>query len=317
MFKLIHTTEEGIKKIILTDTKAQSSVEVVPAAGAALHAFYICHAGERVNIIEGYKNENDFTENLESLGFRGLKLSPFSGRLKNKCYRFLNKEYTVNSYSLGGHALHGFLYKVPFTVTKTKVQPHSVFVEMEYQYKKEDIGYPFIYSCIVQYCLKKNNRLMITTRIKNKGKEKMPVTDGWHPYFALGSPIDELYLQIDSNKKVELNNELVPSGNIIKNKTFREPTKINQLHLDDCFMVKPEKNKPVCTLTNLNTGLQLQIIPGKGYPFLQIYTPPSRSSIAIENMSAVPNAFNNKMGLIILKPGEKKEFKTSFLVRTL
>lgn len=317
MFTITHTTEEGIKKIILTDTRAPSSVELIPSAGAALHAFYTRQGAGLFNIIEGYEDAVDIKENLEQLGFRGLKLSPFSGRLQNSSYRFKNKNYTVNSFKLGDHALHGFLYKVPFTITKTKVLPQSVYVEMEYKYKMEDSGYPFSYGCTVQYHLKKNNRLIITTKIKNTGKEKLPVTDGWHPYFTLGGKVDDLYLQIDCKKKVELSDALMPTGKIIKNKEFLKPRKINELHLDDCFRVRSQKNKPVCTLTNREAGLQLQIIPGKGYPYLQIYTPPDRTSIAIENMSAAPNAFNNKMGLTILKPGEKKEFKTTFQIKSI
>ena len=40
--------------------------------------------------------------------------------------------------------------------------------------------------------------------------------------------------------------------------------------------------------------------------YLQIYTPASRDCIAIEPMTCAANAFNNGMGTISLKAGEKK-----------
>ena len=49
------------------------------------------------------------------------------------------------------------------------------------------------------------------------------------------------------------------------------------------------------------------------YNFLQVYIPPDRCSIAIEPMTCSTNAFNNKEGLIILKPGEK--FEAAYGVR--
>jgi aldose 1-epimerase len=44
------------------------------------------------------------------------------------------------------------------------------------------------------------------------------------------------------------------------------------------------------------------------YNFLQVYTPPHRNTIAIEPMTCLADAFNNKKGLIILKPSETASF---------
>ena len=56
-------------------------------------------------------------------------------------------------------------------------------------------------------------------------------------------------------------------------------------------------------LRDENSGLQLTIKAGQSYPYLQVYTPPHRKSIAVENLSSPPDAFNNGMSLIIAKPG--------------
>jgi aldose 1-epimerase len=50
---------------------------------------------------------------------------------------------------------------------------------------------------------------------------------------------------------------------------------------------------------------------------LQIYTPPHRKSIAIENLSSAPDAFNNKIGLIELGAEESHAFQTRYRIESL
>ncbi len=56
------------------------------------------------------------------------------------------------------------------------------------------------------------------------------------------------------------------------------------------------------------------------YSFLQVYTPPTRDSIAFEPMTCAPDALNNKQGLIKLAPEKSVSIKwgvTSVPVRFL
>ena len=158
--------------------------------------------------------------------------------------------------------------------------------------------------------LEKNNLLSIETSVKNKSAKALPVCDGWHPYFMLGVKVDELFFEINSERMVEFNEKLVPTGNIIPYKKFQQPEIFGDAFLDNCFLFN-DNDKPACVLRT-NTGLKLTIQPEKSYPYLQIYTPVHRNSIAIENLSATPDCFNNKMGLTILNAGESTSFKTNF-----
>jgi aldose 1-epimerase len=47
-----------------------------------------------------------------------------------------------------------------------------------------------------------------------------------------------------------------------------------------------------------------------------LYTPENRKSIAIENLSAAPDCFNNKMGLQQLEPQAKIYFETTYQFNT-
>jgi aldose 1-epimerase len=53
----------------------------------------------------------------------------------------------------------------------------------------------------------------------------------------------------------------------------------------------------------------IEFISVRNYPYLQLYTPPSRDALSIENLSAAPDAFNNGLGLTILEPGQKVDFE--------
>jgi aldose 1-epimerase len=61
----------------------------------------------------------------------------------------------------------------------------------------------------------------------------------------------------------------------------------------------------------------VQFFPSDSYPYLQIYTPPHRKSIAIENVSGPPDAFNNGMGFVTLEPGQSALFTTTYKVLLL
>lgn len=84
------------------------------------------------------------------------------------------------------------------------------------------------------------------------------------------------------------------------------------IELDNCFLLDTSKASSRCILQN--GRLRLTIEPNASYPYLQIYTPPHRKSIAIENLSSAPDAFNNGIGLIVVNSGEKKEFSTSYVL---
>ena len=148
----------------------------------------------------------------------------------------------------------------------------------------------------------------------NTGTQTLPIADGWHPYFTLGGKADDWELYFTADKMVEFNDKLIPTGNLLPNRHFTKPQTINATFLDNCFQLTAFDSKPSCTLRNPGNGLQLLLFPEKHYPYLQVYTPPHRNSIAIENLSAAPDCFNNGIGLISLAPGHSQTFVLGYQV---
>jgi len=292
--------------IILKNEEEKTSAEVY-AFGALLNAFTI--QGSK-NIIDGFSSPQDARENITS-GFKSAKLNPFVCRVLNGEYYLNDEKFKIEKFYLGAEAIHGLLFDAVFSIVKYTANVHEALVELRYDYKNNDAGFPFNYSCIVEYKLEKNNSLTLATSVKNNSGTEMPVCDGWHPYFNLHTSIDNLMVEINSNKILEFNERLVPTGKVLTYEKFQGSEVFADTVLDNCFLLN-ENSKPACVLKNVQSGLQLTIQSDKSYPYLQLYTPEHRNSIAIENLSAPPDAFNNKTGLTILKPNQSASFKTTY-----
>ncbi|OJY87761.1 MAG: hypothetical protein BGP13_04845 [Sphingobacteriales bacterium 40-81] len=314
MFCLKEENKNGFDTIALIDNSTDTSVEIIPACGAMLHAFITKSNSGVINIIDSYTNKAAFDAEAESKGYKGLKLSPFPCRIQNASYIFNNKQYNFSKNLTKGSAIHGLLYKKPFAVSSKYADEHEARITLFYQYPGDDAGYPFTYNCEVTYCLKKNRNLTVTTTITNNGKSALPIADGWHPYFTFHKKVDELELQFNSTSMLEFAN-LIPTGNTIETKAFLKAVIIGNKEIDNSFVLDFSLPQPMCILRDAVSGWQLEISPERSYPYLQIYIPPHRNSIAIENLSAPPDAFNNKTGLIELMPGVNTAFVTTYCLR--
>ncbi len=312
MLSVCEQQEHGFDKLILED-KGHCRVELVPGCGAMLHALKVYKGAAYHNLVDSYTDKHNFSEAAETAGFKGLKLSPFPCRIKNARYDFEGRKYHLQSFTNGGDAMHGILYNKPFVVADSVAGNEKASVTLAYDYTGSDTGYPFPYRCEVVYTLEKGNRLSIATTILNTGDQTLPVADGWHPYFTLGEKVDDLHLQFCSDQMLEFD-KLVPTGKILHNDRFLHGAAIGNMELDNSFLLNLEAAQPMCTLRSKQWELALH--PDASYPYLQIYIPPHRNSIAIENLSAPPDAFNNKMSLTVLKPGTEAVFTTTLVAKS-
>jgi len=317
MFSIDSSLKHGFDLTVLRDDSNQTFVEIIPACGAILHGFTVLHEGLPLNIVAHYPNKSMFDTAVESGGFKSAKLSPFVCRMKNGVYRFAEKEYKSAGFYLGDHAIHGLIYKQAFDITEQGADAHKAFVQMTYPYRKLDTGYPFDYDCVVTYELRANNQLHISTTIINKDAGRIPVADGWHPYFTFGGSINDCMLEFQSTAQLEFDAALLPTGEQHPYETFGSLRKIGDQFFDNCFVVNFAECQPMLVFRDPSKKVQLEIRPDKTYPYLQIYTPPHRNSIAIENLSAAPDAFNNGMGLITLAAGESAHFSTQYNIHSL
>jgi len=317
MFSVSDKTEDGFEKVILKDNNTGTFAEIIPSCSAILHAFVIIKEEKEFNVIESYESDKDFKKHVTSKGFLGTKLSPFVCRINKGKYTFKGREYKIEKYYDKKNALHGMLYDQPFTIIEQHADIASAKVTMKYEYRASDPGYPFKYDCIVTYELEENNRLHVITEVINKDENQIPIQDGWHPYFKLDSKIDDLYLQFQSIEMVEFDDNLIPTGKLHSYKEFYKFEKLENTFFDNCFTLNFSEGQPICILQNREKNIQVEIHTDESYPYLQFYTPAHRTSIAIENISSAPDAFNNELGFKVLNPGESKRFTTGYKISLL
>jgi aldose 1-epimerase len=314
MFSISEKTENGFNKIILKDESSGTFAAIVPSCSAILHAFTIIKEGQEFNVIESYDSLDDFRQHVTSKGFLGTKLSPFVCRINKGRYNFDGREFTIEKYYDRNNALHGMLYDQPFRLINQQANATSASVSMLHEYRATDHGYPFSFDCIVTYELEEHNRINVFTQVVNKDEAAIPIQDGWHPYFKLGAKIDDLELQFRSFDMVEFDEELVPTGKLIPYKEFDKLKKLGNTFFDNCFTLNFSEGQPICLLQNPGKNIAVEIHTNESYPYLQFYTPDHRNSIAIENISGAPDAFNNGMGFKIVTPGESASFTTSYKI---
>ena len=311
----VQIDKEDLFPVIRLKDKSNNTEAEIYSFGAILNAFTIQAKQRKTNIIDGFTSPADAKETITK-AFKSAKLSPFVCRLQNGEYSFDGKVHKIEKFYLGSEAIHGLLFDAPFTIKDYGTNNDSAFVRLFYKYNKKEEGYPFAYSAEVVYTLKTDNTLSIQTSVVNTSESDMPLNDGWHPYFQLGETVNDLLVQFNSNAMVEFSTHLLPTGKFTPYRKFENMELFGDTFLDNCFVLK-DNLMPAGILKDEKTQIKLSIITDTSYPYLQVYTPPHRKSIAIENLSSAPDSFNNGMSLIIAKPGEQYSFVTSYQIALL
>lgn len=306
-FSIRRINENGLSLIRLTDHQQNTFADILPSYGALLHAFSVTAHNKPLNIIDGYPDLASVEKQLAT-SYKSSKLSPFVCRIPDGKWEWQGEQLEFANKFMDGSAIHGLLYNKPFRVVDEFVDDHQASLRLKYHYKKEDPGYPFEYTCEVVYSLHPKNVLQVETKIYNADDVILPVADGWHPYFTLGAPVNDCELMIASDSMLEFNEKLIPTGKIIYDPSLRNGGLLGSRFLDNCFQLEQTEGEPVCIFSNPANGVQLQFFASRNYPFLQIYTPDHRQSIAIENLSGAPDCFNNGIGVVVLNPRQTETF---------
>jgi aldose 1-epimerase len=312
-FHIITKQENGWHSLQLTDTENGTVAEIIPDAGAILNAFRIRKGSHSLNVVEGYLSMQDWNEN-KTKGFRSAKMSPYVCRVADSTYRWEGKVHHLNKFMLNGIAIHGVLYDAAFQVAETRAGNDYAEVELKYMYRHDDPGYPFDYDCLIKYRLEKDNTLTLSTLVHNHDKQPIPVSDGWHPYFRFGGKVDAWHLSVATDAVLEYDAALIPTGQTKPVEGFRSGLVIGDRFFDNGYVLDPGGVQPKAVLSDPALGVSLEFHPDAHYPYLQVYTPPHRQSIAIENLSSAPDAFNNGLGLVTLKPDESRVFSVKYKV---
>lgn len=287
---------------ILAQESGSPSFAVIPELGAALQSLRF----EGVEVLDSDQTPEEADANRWS---KGRLLFPFPNRLQDGAYTWEGRSYQFPLNDPGtGNALHGFGLNKPFEVEAAELGAESGALICSYAYdgSLEAYPFPFIFEAVYELS---GPQFSVTLRCHNTGDTPIPFGFGWHPYFRLDDEsADRMSLQLPALDMVGIDERMIPTGKFYPYDEFAVLRPLGATVLDNCFRATVDGPELRLTLAGSRGKLHYwhELGPGK-YPFLQVFTPPHRQSVAIEPMSCNVDAFHNGQGLLRLLPGERAE----------
>jgi aldose 1-epimerase len=252
-----------------------------------------------------------YPEQDVSWAYHGSVLLPWPNRLRDGRYDFDGESHQVALTEPNHHnALHGLAAWLPWTLVDHA--PTSLTLEARLF---PSPGYPFRLDTQVNYELGDDGLVVMTTST-NDGERACPYALGFHPYVSAGpgATVDECTLHIGAARRLLLDDRLIPVGDEPVEGTaydFRDRQPLAGRVLDTGFT---DVTADAAGISNVSVsgpdGHIVELWADANFGFWQVYTgedlpaPLRRRSLAVEPMTAAPNAFQTGWGLRRLEPGE-------------
>ncbi len=326
MFEYSLSTFGKYKKHTFADENG-NSFSLIPEFGASL--INLTFLGN--SVLDSYGTSEALTENKWS---KGIFLFPYPNRLRDGKYSHLGEDYQFDINNAGtGNSIHGFGKNVPMHVTSTEATENYAFINCRWLHDGMHAAYPFPFQIDISFKIisfeplalsneplvknssklkNKSSKLEISMAFENKSKTSIPVGLGWHPYFMLTPNVGDTQLQMPKGSQlIEIDARMLPTGKKENYTTFDNLRPIGETTLDNgFFLTDTTTDRAETIIANEENTLKFWQETGAGkFNFLQVFTPPTGKSIAIEPMTCNIDAFNNKDGLVLLSPNAVLEGK--------
>jgi len=151
--------------------------------------------------------------------------------------------------------------------------------------------------------------LRVVTRVEATEPVAVPVSFGYHPYFALpGVPRAEWELELPSRARLVLDENQLPTGERVPEAAERAP--IGDRLYDDGY----DGLVPASSFGLAGGGRRLVLVLEAGYPCAQVFVPPGDEYACLEPMTAPTNALVEHAALPLARPGTPYEATWSLTV---
>jgi aldose 1-epimerase len=239
-------------------------------------------------------------------------LYPWANRLGAARYRCAGREVELDTSSpllhLDEHGLpiHGVPWaRLPWEVTATS--ENTLNARLDWTKQELLSVFPFRHHVELVVHLVPAG-LWVQTSVLASAGDPVPVSFGFHPYFALpGQARKEWQLTLPTMRRFVLDARGIPTGEETAFLGFDGP--LGQVAFDDGFGLA--SGAGALSVTGRDRRLTLQLLSGYGYA--QVFAPNDKAFIALEPMTAPTGALSEGRGLTVLKPGGK--YVAAFRVR--
>jgi aldose 1-epimerase len=242
----------------------------------------------------------------------GISLAPWPNRVRDG--RWTHEGTTLQldiTETARGNALHGLLRFADYEVREQSPAAVTLGALIAPQH-----GWPFLLDYTVRYEVRADG-LTVTHAARNLGSERAPYATGAHPFLRIGDhPVDELDLTVAAATYVDVDDRLNPLGELPVDGTpfdLRTPRAIASLELDTAFGGVTHREGASAWLTAPD-GATLELVQDVDWGYVQVFTTPRFPrpdglglAVAVEPMTAPPDALNSGQGLVWIEPGARVE----------
>lgn len=245
-------------------------------------------------------------------GAAGQPLIPWPNRLADGRYEFGGRTLQLPiTEPERRNALHGLARWMTWHVEEHEASRAVLSLLM---YPRQ--GYPFALSLEIEYRVGPSN-VTVVTNARNVGRAALPYASGFHPYVTVGSPsIDSCMLTVPAATFLPLDQRRIPTGRSPVTGTefdFSAARPVGKAQLDIPYtdLARDDDGVARVVLCAPDSSRSVTVRMDQTHRFVMVYTgdalhdpPRRRRSVAIEPMTAAPNAFQSGDGLRVLGAGE-------------
>lgn len=296
---------DAIPEIVLEQGNVRA---VITASGAAVRDLRV----------DGRPLLRSFEPAKRPPGAANIVLAPWPNRVDNATFRFDGEGHRLDVTEPElGHALHGFTWGRIFDIDATASDSADRTGRTEATLRTvlgPEPGWPWEIALTVRYRLVTGGRdaasgadtaagagIEATMTAENIGAEAAPCALGVHTYLdPQGAPLDECTLHHGLTQRQPLDERNIPTGP-------REPWPDNPIDMAGAWLDDPGFDPEYRTHTAVlvdRSGKGVGLDASISMRWCQLFTSPQRF-LAVEPMTAPPNALATGEDLIVLEPGDR------------
>jgi len=292
------STPTGTQYIITQATEQGEARATITELAASLREFSI----GGVDLVESY------AESAMPPFADGIVLVPWPNRIEDGTWMLEGEPQHLDITERDrNNAIHGLLRNTGYSLIERTEGSVTLGATIFPQH-----GYPFHLHTTVRYELVEGG-LRVSHSATNLSDAAAPYALGTHPFFKIGdTPIAELTLTMTAATRFESNERNIPTNEVAVSGTGFDLSRgrlVGDLDLDMAFAGIETVDGVAARLTAPD-GREVRVTVDENFDFVQLFTPrnfPTLTGIgqvvAIEPMTAAPNAFNTGRGLLWLEPG--------------
>lgn len=249
-------------------------------------------------------------------GGRGQLLVPWPNRIRDGRYDFGGATHQLAlTEPKRGNASHGLVRWVSWSLARHD----PAVVELRYRLPAQT-GYPWSLDLSTTWEVD-DEGLTVTQSATNRADSPAPYASGAHPYLLAGpGPCDRWELGLPAATYLTVDDErLLPTGRSSFAGVVGDPLGDTVLNHAVTDLDRDADRVAVVELHDPESDTGVALWVDEHHRWLQVYTgddtPTPRVSVAVEPMTAPPDAFNSGEDLVVLEPGAS--FSASWGIRSL